>query len=189
MSDLVQGFFDEVIDPAYKLWVSVFEPELLDEEVIATATFAKRSKSVDDLALRQFCLTRNHLYYMKHKPGAQPRGVMNLRFVRASFEGDDLDENGELIFKIRLTKNLKYTELFTSHKAVYLEWKELLCPLTIQRDFHSKFNVVKKIGKGAFANVSSHLESPLTCQVYLVERKSNNQRFAVKAFSKAYAKS
>ena len=102
---------------------------------------------------------------------------MKLDFVRVACEGDSLEENGEPIFKIKFSKNLKFAEIFTREKEVYLQWKQLLCPLTIQTNFYEKYNVIKKIGKGSFASV------------YMVERISDNKRFAVKAFCKSYVNS
>ena len=78
---------------------------------------------------------------------------MNLKFARTEFDGDSLEENGEFIFSIKFIKNLKFTEIFTKDKEVYLQWRELLATLTIQTDFHTKFNVIKMIGKGSFARV------------------------------------
>lgn len=67
---------------------------------------------------------------------------------------------------------MRCTQILTREKSVYLRWKEMLCPLTIQTDFDRKYRLVHKIGKGSFANV------------YLVERISDHKRFAVKFFSK-----
>jgi hypothetical protein len=153
MSELIEGFFDELQDPEFKLWTSNVEPYLSEETVIAVAEWAKRSKKMEDLAERCFFLTKHHLYYKKSPTDTKIRGSMSLEFVRVACEGDQLEENGELIFKIKLTRNLRYTEISTRNKEVYLHWKELLCPLTIQTDFHTKYHVMKKIGKGAFASV------------------------------------
>lgn len=153
MSELIDGFFDETNDPGFKLWVSEYEPAIADEKILGVAVLAKRSRNVNQLADRLFYLTSNHLYYKKRSSDKKIRGMMDLKFVRVSFVGEQLEENGDLIYKIKLTRNLKYTELYTRKKEVFLQWKELLSPLTIQTNFHSKFSVIKKIGKGAFASV------------------------------------
>lgn len=79
---------------------------------------------------------------------------MELKFARTEFEGEDEPENGKFNFSIKFIKNLKFTEIFTKSKTKFLEWKEMLSRLTVQTDFHSKFNVIKMIGKGSFARVS-----------------------------------
>lgn len=79
---------------------------------------------------------------------------MDLKFARTEFEGDDEPENGKFNFSIKFIKNLKFTEIFTDSKSTYLEWKKILARLTIQTDFHTKFDVIKMIGKGSFARVS-----------------------------------
>lgn len=150
----IEGFFDEENAHHYKLWSSKYEPSLLDEEVLSNAAYGKRSKNAKDLAERCFILTPKHLYYKKSETDDKIRGVMELKFARTEFEGDDEPENGKFNFSIKFIKNLKFTEIFTKSKSTYLEWKVLLSKLTIQTDFHNKFNVIKMIGKGSFARVS-----------------------------------
>ena len=149
----IEGFFDDESISNYKLWSSKYDPEILKEPILATSVWGKRSKNAHQLAERCFILTPNHLYYKKRPDDNKIRGVMNLKFARTEFDGDSLEENGEFIFSIKFIKNLKFTEIFTKDKEVYLQWRELLATLTIQTDFHTKFNVIKMIGKGSFARV------------------------------------
>lgn len=79
---------------------------------------------------------------------------MELKFARTEFEGEGEPENGHFNYSIKFIKNLKFTEIFTRSKSTFLEWKKLLAKVTIQTDFHSKYNVIKMIGKGSFARVS-----------------------------------
>lgn len=51
-------------------------------------------------------------------------------------------------------------------------WREILAKKINQRGFHELFKPIKKIGKGNFATV------------YLVNKLEDNQKYAVKAFSK-----
>jgi hypothetical protein len=152
----IEGFFDDENAHHYKLWSSKHDPSLLDEEIISQAAYGKRSKNAQDLAERCFILTPKHLYYKKSESDSKIRGVMELKFARTEFEGDNEPENGKFNFSIKFIKNLKFTEIFTRNKSKYLEWKKLLSRLTIQTDFHNKFNVIKMIGKGSFARVSPH---------------------------------
>jgi hypothetical protein len=154
MSELIDGFFDEVNHSEFKLWVSNHNEDLLEQLVLSSAVWHKRSKSAKDLSRRLFCLTKTHLYYKKSAHDTKIRGIMPLKFVRVCYIGEELDETGELIYRIKFVRNLKFSELFTESKEVFLQWITLLCPLTIQTNFHQKFKVLKKIGKGAFASVS-----------------------------------
>ena len=177
MSGLIEGFFDQLNNTDFKLWYSKFDPSVLQEETIGVGSWAKKSKNVDDLAERTFFLTSKHLYYKKRASDARVRGVMDLKFVRVSFFEEEVLGGGGLVYRIKFTKNLKYAEILSRDREVFLQWKELLRLLTVQTDFHQKFHVTKKIGKGAFATV------------YLVQRISDGEQFAVKAFSKAYVNS
>ena len=110
---------------------------------MGVATWTKKSKHINDLAERTFFLTKDHIYYKKRLSSKSARGVMSLKFARATFTGEELEENGDLIFKVKLVKNLKFTELFTADKDLFLSWKKLLCRLTIQTDFKKKYQVVR----------------------------------------------
>jgi hypothetical protein len=153
----IEGFFDDESVTNYKLWSSKHSPSLVEEEILAMDVYGKRSKNAKELAERCFILTPYHLYYKKSDSDPKVRGVMNLKFARTEFEGDYEEEDGSFKFSVKFIKNLKFTEIFTNSKEVYLRWKELLAKLTVQTDFHSKFNVIKMIGKGSFARVSKLL--------------------------------
>jgi len=150
----IEGFFDNENITNYKLWSSKYDPSILQEQVLAMDGYGKRSKNAKELAERCFVLTPRHLYYKKNPKDTKIRGVMDLHFARTEFDGDQQEENGKFNFSIKFIKNLKFTEIFTRSKEVYFRWKQLLCKLTIQTDFHTKFNVIKMIGKGSFARVS-----------------------------------
>ena len=75
---------------------------------------------------------------------------------------------------MRFIKNLKYCDFIVQKKKKYEEWKQSLCKVFVQSNFHVRFDAIKMIGKGSFA------------RVYLVEDKITHEKFAVKAFSKEY---
>lgn len=151
----IDGFFDQENSQNYKLWSSKHDPSILEEEIISIGPYGKRSKNAKDLAERSFVLTKRYLYYKKSDKDEKIRGVMDLQFTRTEFEGEDKPEDGSFNYSIKFIRNLKFTEIFTKYKQVFTEWKIHLAKLTIQTDFHTKFSVVKMIGKGSFARVSS----------------------------------
>ena len=72
-------------------------------------------------------------------------------------------------------RNLKFCDLYVNSDSEYKVWKKHLANRLVQTDFHTKFGVIKMIGKGSFA------------KVYLVNNKEdNNNQQAVKAFSKEF---
>lgn len=116
MSDLIEGFFDEVNDSEYRLWVTIDSEVLEQQPVLAGAIWHKRSKSAQELSKRFFCLTKNTLYYKKNAQDTKIRGSMSLKFVRVCYSGEDLDETGKLIYRIKFIKNLKFSELYSDSK-------------------------------------------------------------------------
>ena len=107
--ELIEGFFDETSNPNFRLHITNIDTHALAKEaVIAKGTWAKRSISEGNLVKRSFFLTKRHLYYKKTEGSNNIRGILNLEFARVVCEGDELEENGEWLFKIKFIKNLRY---------------------------------------------------------------------------------
>ena len=78
-------------------------------------------------------------------------------------------------FGIKFIKNLHFFNIFASSLEQRNQARGVFSKHFIQSDFHTKFKVLKVIGKGGFA------------KVYLVEDNDRpTQQYAVKAFSKEY---
>jgi len=71
-----------------------------------------------------------------------------------------------------ITKNCVKHEFFSDDEEVVQNWITALKTVCIFTSFHEEYKAIKMIGKGSFA------------KVYLVESKSTNKNFAVKAFTK-----
>jgi calcium/calmodulin-dependent protein kinase I len=98
---------------------------------------------------------------------------MEILRVRIEYFQNEGVSNHE--FGIKFIKNLRFFNIYASNLEKRNEWRTAFSKHFIQSDFHTKFKVLKVIGKGGFA------------KVYLVEEneKPLNQ-FAVKAFSKDF---
>lgn len=79
---------------------------------------------------------------------------------------------GEKYFGLKFIKKQNFEELFTQDENVVLEWHEHLKRFCRQIKFRNYFREISILGKGSFA------------KVFLVERKSDKQQFAVKIFEK-----
>ena len=99
---------------------------------------------------------------------------MHTDWVRTDYIYKKQNNSLKVHYCIRFVRNMRYTDLWTTDENHFLSWRENLCQVFLQCDFHSKYNTIKMIGKGTFA------------RVYEVEDKDTKQRFAVKAFSKDY---
>lgn len=55
---------------------------------------------------------------------------------------------------IRLMKNTKYTEIYTSDFWIYQQWYSLFSERLIQTNLHTKYKVESCLGRGSFAKVS-----------------------------------
>ena len=119
----------------------------------------KNDQNSNDLKERLFVLTEKYLYYTKGPDSNVIRGVMQTKFVKVNFFSED---KGQPCFGIRFIKNMKFCDLFARDERQWKDWKIALAPVMVQGDFHSKFGVVKMVGKGSFA------------KVYLVQNKENN---------------
>lgn len=80
--------------------------------------------------------------------------------------------NGERNFGIKFIKKRSYEELLTTNEAMANEWFEALKRWCVLTKFRLHYETIKVLGKGNFA------------KVFLVERKADARRFAVKVFAK-----
>lgn len=170
-----ESFFDESESQTdkFNLWKRN-DPNLgLDKkEIIYSGNLLKFDKDSSLLKERLFVLTKDYLYYTRDDINSPIRGIMELHFVRVSYFQD---EKNNIKFSLRFMRNLKFCDLYVADDDGFRKWKRALSNRLIQTDFHSKFGVVKMIGKGSFA------------KVYLVQnREENNREYAVKAFSKEF---
>lgn len=98
---------------------------------------------------------------------------MEVHRVRVEYFTNEGSANHE--FGIKFIKNLRFFNIYAGSLEKRNEWRNAFSRHFVQSDFHTKFKVLKVIGKGGFA------------KVYLVEdAEKKNQQFAVKAFSKEY---
>jgi serine/threonine protein kinase len=71
-----------------------------------------------------------------------------------------------------VTKNGNSYEFYSTDKQTVDDWIKVLRSICVVTDFHKEYKAIKMIGQGGFA------------KVYLVKSSSNNERYAVKAFTK-----
>lgn len=82
------------------------------------------------------------------------------------------EQNPKPKYCISLKKNREKSIIYTNNKDLFLEFRSLLSKNCILNEFSFNFNLVKKIGKGAFASV------------YLCKRLEDGELMAVKSFKK-----
>jgi hypothetical protein len=162
--EFISSFFDRNDPENFKLWRSMTPEEIDQDQILHRETFFKRSKKDVELTQRTFFLTHKFLFYKKNESDTKIRGVMELEWVRVEYftpqdreQANDLieDENDPTseLYSIKFIKNLKFTEIFTDNQQIFEFWKHLLSAITIQTDFHTKYKVLKMLGKGSFARV------------------------------------
>merc|ERR1712183_77883 len=75
-------------------------------------------------------------------------------------------------FSFRLIRNCKYCQLYAEDKETFLKFLDVLRRLTVQTDFHKKYEISHFISKGSFA------------EVVAAEHLSTKKIYAVKVFKK-----
>ena len=182
-----ESFFDEPLLPTetFSLW-KPNDPDLkIDSmEPLFKGFLLKVDKNSNSLKPRLFVVTDEYLYYTRvtlpsnaqNEKSKTIRGIMKIKFVKVSFFEEE-EEGQATKLCVRFIKNMKFCDLYAQNEEEWLEWRQQLAHMMIQTDFHSKYGVVRMLGKGSFA------------KVYLVENKATEKRFAVKAFSKEFLES
>ena len=95
-------------------------------------------------------------------------------WVRTDFLETNSANSQQTLYTIRFIKNCRFVDLYTFDFEHRKAWLVPLRKVFTQVDFHLRYKNIKGIGKGSYA------------RVYLVERREDKQRFAVKAFKKNY---
>jgi hypothetical protein len=96
------------------------------------------------------------LFYVKENTLDNFRGSLELSWSKITFE--ELEDDSKIAsgfnWRMSIVKNKKYTDLFIDSQEKLERVKEVLKPLCINGGFYDDFEVIKKIGSGAFASVS-----------------------------------
>lgn len=174
MSKPIKSFFD-VKDPSYRLWEKPHgNIEINENDIIFQAPLHRMgSGNLSDARELYFVLTPDWFLMLKSESHPTILRVLSTKWVRCDYQ---IMEGGEgvNIYQIMFIRNMRFVKLFTIDRDHFFRWKENLCKVFLQCDFHAKFHTIKMIGKGSFA------------RVYLVQNKENQKKYAVKAFSKEY---
>ena len=177
MSKPIESFFDIKVKN-FSLWEKPSGDIVIDEKDILFQAPMHRVLNDNMAESRKFyfVLTQKYLFMLKSEEEPRILRVMNSKWVRCDYQKVKNEEGSaeSSIFTILFIRNMRYTKLFTLDSAHFTKWKQHLCKVFLQCDFHDKFHTLKMIGKGSFA------------RVYLVQNKENGRRYAVKAFSKEY---
>ena len=175
MSKPIESFFDKK-DPAYKLWEKPDgNIEINEQDIIFQAPLHRMgSQKMVNARELYFVLTPDWLMMLKSEEKPTILRVLSTKWVRCDYKIDKDEAEGISVYTIMFIRNMHFVRLFTIDREHFFKWKENLCKVFLQCDFHDKFHTIKMIGKGSFA------------RVYLVQDKKNHQKYAVKAFSKEY---
>lgn len=141
----------------YKLWNRKLPGLKISDPVKCVLLAAKKSKSGDSFDMRPFYTTaKGFLYYKKSPDSSKIRGAMDLKWARIIFSRlskTEILESG-FAFSVKIVKNLKFTTLYLKNEESVEKWRNALLSSAALTDFHTRYEVVDIIGKGAFAKVS-----------------------------------
>ena len=120
---------------------------------------------------KYFFELHDHYIFCKKDEKSDEIAYMDIKhsFVKIT-EGTII--NGEPFTGIKFIKKKTYEELFTQEPDVTQQWLEYLKRFCILTKFRLYYETKSVVGKGNFA------------KVFLVERKADKQKFAVKVFAK-----
>lgn len=76
---------------------------------------------------------------------------MDTEWVRCDYIFKKSPSGTGIQYCIKFIRNMRYTDLWTEDETHFLLWRDHLCKVFLQCDFHIKFNTIKMIGKGSFA--------------------------------------
>lgn len=148
---------ENILGSTRKLWTKPTSEILPNEDnTLLKICLGKKRDTEGNISKRLFFITKSHLIYSKEGSTTSFRGCLELNWARIGFEIVEEEKmlSQGYFFKMTIIKNKKFTELFIDTE----ENKELLRKAVkswcINTGFYDDYEVIKKIGAGAFANVS-----------------------------------
>jgi serine/threonine protein kinase len=171
MPKLRESLFDNDDDNEFNLWDKhAGDHQFIDEPAIHRGYMYKFGQKSQSFKNRLFVLTSNRLYCCKSSKNNEPTSFMRTKWVRVEYA--DYEEPLRKGFGLKLIRNGKHCQLLIEDLESFVSWKQHMSKVFIQSDFHSKYRVVRMIGKGAFASV------------YQIEDNLTKIQSAVKVFDK-----
>ena len=173
----VHSIFDD--DDNYSIWKrDQTNDSLKSEEVLYTSILLKKTRDKSGFEEKHFFVTKDYLYYKNHVTD-KIRGWTKLSYMRAEFKPEACEINQhsdscidytgeEPIFCIRLIRNQKFCDIYTTNKKIYLKYYETQRGLCFQTDFKQIYEFLGPIGHGAFAEVQ-HAKNKKTGKSYAVK--------------------
>jgi hypothetical protein len=166
----IDGFFDNVpinvskinlveqdhTPTSRKLWTKPTKDMCPTEEnTLLKINLGKKRDTEGNISKRLFFITQKHLIYSKEGSETSYRGCLELNWSRIGFE---VVENEKMKgqgydYKMTIIKNKKYTELFIADEENMALLKRTIKQWCVNTGFYDDYEVIKKIGAGAFANV------------------------------------
>jgi hypothetical protein len=142
---------------------------------VETGVFPSQNSEVFEIALgkkknssftiynKRFFLTPSEIYYANDGAPNSPcefselRGRLELSWSRVCFEAvamEPIRDQGYL-FKMTVARNKRFTDLYIPNEATMIALKQYVRRRSISTGFYDDFQVLKKLGSGAFASVRS----------------------------------
>jgi len=138
----------------------------LNTPPILTSSFLCKSPTSDKPLQGMYALSNKLLVFYVDEFSIAPESVLEIDYTRLVPVSQD-NTHGFTITKHNLT-----FEFTTPNKQIADNWVNALRNVCVLSGFHDEYKAIKMIGKGSFA------------KVYLVESRSTNKQYAVKAFAK-----
>lgn len=186
-SNFTESIFDQNPNDGYKLWNSCpkdhpLYPKLINSTPLLQGFVGKRSSRKNQpsqIQDRFFVLTNNYLYFKKREDTSKISGFLQFKWARMEVHQEEYENQDQEIsvkFTIKIIKNLKFTSLFFDSYKEFCKWKQALISVhLIQTDFHEKFTVTNRLGKGSFAKVTPLKSSNFNLFSGLQNRRQRNR--------------
>ena len=140
--------------------------------------FAECRELGGSLKLGFYVLDKHHLHQYEDEGSKACLNSFAVEFcLMELLKAEDLDKNPRLFsinpYAIKLSLANDSLTLYALEEQDYSKWSEALSQVAVRNDFHERFEVVGRVGSGAFAKVFKAIE------------RATFQAVAVKAFNKS----
>ena len=83
-----------------------------------------------------FVLTKEFLFFLKSIEEPTMLAVMKTEWVRTDYIYKKNPKGSNLLYCIRFIRNMLFTDLWTDSESHFISWRDNLCKVFLQCDFH-----------------------------------------------------
>lgn len=119
-------------------------------------SYALKTSLSGNLEVRFFAVFGHYLCYKRSKSTKKFKGCLDLKFSRIQYSQIEMRSKkaSSCKYRVRIIKNLKFTDIFFKTTQNLQQWKSAVNKFTFKTDFHQRYSLINLTSKESTHNVN-----------------------------------